>query len=110
MRIYSDSLTDADLNDSLAAVAHYLYFRLLWPIGGTRLRSRCWGFKLGSRASNRHENTGKWGAGDDYAASWDEHGHFIAQLFARDPAARVGPYDGIDAFTLATKGKYSLTA
>lgn len=53
------------------------------------------------RASRRH--TRQWSAGpDNYAPTWHEWGHFIAELFWIDPNAIVGGYNGQDSFEYQT--------
>ena len=71
----------------------------------------------GPTKNRRYKNSGRYGAknsgryGADstvYAASYDEWGWFIAQVFDADPDATFGPYKGIDGFDAMTKGAYRL--
>jgi hypothetical protein len=41
------------------------------------------------------------------AASWDDWGRFFAAVFAIDPSARCGPYNGREDFHTKTDGKYN---
>lgn len=55
----------------------------------------------------RRPNSGQRGAGNDWAATYDEWGWFLAALFDADPTARcAGAYDGRADFHRKTNGKY----
>lgn len=72
---------------------------------GSRSRLRAFEFSL-SGTSNRRRNSGNRGAGDEYAATWDEWGMFLAHLFALDPEARSGWYESADYFHWVTGGRF----
>jgi hypothetical protein len=57
-------------------------------------------------AGHRYANTGMAGADSSMrAASYDDWGWFLAELFDAHPDAKAGPYKGIDGFrTLAGRG------
>jgi hypothetical protein len=62
----------------------------------------------GARHTKR-PNTGITGSNsDEYAATYDDWGWFLAALFVFDPDARCGPYKNADDFARQTKGKYTL--
>jgi hypothetical protein len=87
-------------------------------------KSRPNGYKLqlgtrdqhsGPKNSRYYKNTGKRGAhserneGDPvWAATYDEWGWFIADIFDRDPEASFGHYKTKALFEQMTKGKYKL--
>lgn len=103
MKVYSDTLTK---NDLLDALPRGVSLHVCDPIGAPRIRSRGWTVQLRCWGSNRHVNTGNYGAGEQGAASWDDHGRWMAALFARDPAARIADYDGAEDFDRSTDGAY----
>lgn len=55
---------------------------------------------------NRRRNSGQYGADSLFAATYDEHGHWMAKLFNVDPNAIIGPYDGEINFHRMTDGNY----
>jgi hypothetical protein len=60
----------------------------------------------GKRHTKR-PNTGITGANsDEYAATYDDWGHFIAALYQNDPTAKIGPYKSRTHFHVVTKDKY----
>lgn len=56
----------------------------------------------------RRVNTGNAGSGADYAATWDEWGWFMAEVFAADPDASFDRYDGVADFNARTDGAFLL--
>lgn len=66
---------------------------------GSRTHER--GFKVqlgtydpgsGPGKSRHFKNSGQYGASRVWAATYDEWGYFIAEVFRRDPGASFGPY------------------
>ena len=81
---------------------------------GSRKRALAFEVQLGTHNSSsgptrsRHyKNSGVNGAGNCYAASYDEWGWFLAALFEVDPDAIAGPYDGLDDFNTKTRDAYN---
>jgi hypothetical protein len=103
MKVYSDTLTTSDLT---AAAPTGTYVEAV-ALDRTRVRSRGWNVRLVFPASNRRRNTGVYGAGERGAATWDQHGEWMARLFRLDPRARIAYYDGVDDFHAMTKGVYA---
>lgn len=122
MKIHTSNLTARDLQLALKRsqddhdVTPDVQF-VVFGEAGTRQRLRAFEVQLGTRnkfSLKRHggdmrrpTNTGTQGAGwnvEDraYAATWYEWGYFIAQIFAQDPDAIVGPYKGVDDFNAKT--------
>lgn len=105
MKVYSDTLTYADLR----AAARYARIALdtCEPIEGARVRSRGWTVRL-SGSSTRHRNSGTHGAAtwESAPATYDEHGHWMAWLFDIDPNARIAEYDGAHNFHAFTYDAY----
>jgi len=71
--------------------------------------------RSGPKNSRYYKNTGKRGANSErntgealWAATFDEWGWFIADLFERDPGARFGHYTTAAKFHEMTKNKYRL--
>lgn len=116
MRIHTNTLTVHDLHDALATTG--------LRAGGVRVdtaslhnsrkRKVSIEFRLSAEPGKgrRRRNTGYYGAEDAFqtpfqmAATYDEHGIWMAELFERDPEAIIGYYDGRDDFHEQTKGKY----
>lgn len=78
-------------------------------------RSRHNGFEIqlgtndkttGPSRSRKFKNSGHSGADNIYAATWDEWGFFIAELFAIDPDATFGSYKGLTDFNVQTGNKF----
>ncbi|HEY1700767.1 MAG TPA: hypothetical protein VGG75_13725 [Trebonia sp.] len=54
----------------------------------------------------KYKNSGQWGAGAEYTATWREYGWFMAEVFTADPDAKFGPYDGRCDFNEKTKNEF----
>lgn len=106
MKVYSDG---SILNDGglAAALPRGVTLDTLRPITRPRVRRFGWLVRLYRAGSRRAFNTGKHGAGDRGAATWDDYGAWIARLYDRDPLARIGPYTSRENFHEATHGKYA---
>ena len=79
-------------------------------------RSRARRFDLGLYAAYKVEgdkrgkkNTGGYGAGEDYAATWIEWGQLIAALYKFDPDALIGEYGHATSFHERTHLMFSDT-
>lgn len=112
MRIHSDILTTGDVYRATSArgmrgvdadaTSH-----------GSRSRACALDVSL-TGTSSRRPNTGTRGAGGygiDYAATWDEWGMILAELFAIDPRAFVGStrhpiYAGAEHFHAVTADRF----
>jgi hypothetical protein len=78
---------------------------------GSRSRNHGWLIAL-SGTSRRLTNSGKYGAGDVHAATWDEWGLFLGALYAIDPDMLVGSakwpiYHNADHFHWATADRFN---
>lgn len=104
MKIYSDILTRDDMLDALPKG---VTLDECYPIHGARVRSQGWNVRLRRWGSNRNTNSGQWGAGEKGAATYDDHGWWMAQLFDRDPDARISWWNGRDEFNRETDHKYA---
>lgn len=62
----------------------------------------------GPTRSRHYKNSGTNGAGNIWAATYDEWGWFIAEVMAADPEAIFGPYNGREGFNEATNDAYVL--
>lgn len=111
MKVYSDTLTSADLR--ACAIAPVSIWRLD-HIGGPRKRWFGWDIVL-TRTSPRGRNSGRYGAQDkdawEYAplATWDEHGAWMANVYALDADAIVAKYKSLDDFNAKTDYAYEPT-
>lgn len=106
MKIYSDTLTSGDVAKAarIASVGFAdTYIREGWfvPIHEFTPRKRfARGFTVyltgSSVYASAHERTEK-------AATWDEHGEFMAELFRIDPDAEISFYRGLADFLAQTR-------
>jgi hypothetical protein len=90
MRIHTDTLTTRDIFDA-SRIARVTFDR--FTEHGSRSRKRAFDVTL-TGESNRRPNNGtshQTKGGDDFAATWDQWGVFLAVLFSRDPDM-VTPY------------------
>jgi hypothetical protein len=115
MRIYSNTLTASDAEQAIYR-ARYTHGQDIWNDGPVRqFASRTAGYRTGIEMFAQSVS-GRWATGHapiasgprDHlarAASWDAYGYVIALLFAKDPAARIGPYRGRDDFIEQVKAE-----
>jgi hypothetical protein len=100
MKVYSDILTREDLYVALPADV-YADVRNI----NTRKRARGWEVHLeglGARHT-RKRNSGNYGAGHEMAATWDDHGVWMAALYEIDPLAQIACYSDRDNFYESTE-------
>lgn len=101
MRIHSDTLTNADVYDA-ARTARVSFDR--WEGKGSRKRDHAFDVTLFGesrrRPNNRQQHT------DDYAATWDQWGVFLAVLFDRDPNMVTPYYADADEFHARTGDRF----
>lgn len=125
MRLHTTTHTRTTINEALnraksaGKVAGHVH---LWICDeyGSRKRARAFEIRLGTHTKIKGDkrgwtNTGTRGANSTdngegmYAATYDEWGWFIAELFAAEPDAIFGPaYDGVAGFEAATRYAYVL--
>lgn len=99
MKIHSDTLTIRDIYDALPRGCYFADFK---PEGSTSLtcieyqksRKREHGFVVRLSGSSPYNMQRLL----DKAATWDEWGIFIAELFRRDINAVIGQYKSLDDF------------
>jgi hypothetical protein len=113
MRIHTDSLTEKDIYEATARAGSAV--RVVVTEHGSRSRARAFNVTL-SGTSSRRRNTGNYGAaGEDsywgpdrsHAATWDEWGMFLAELFRRDPNAVVpNIYESAEHFRWVTGARF----
>lgn len=125
MKLHSDILTESDIREALGRaqrrgnVDRLTVFMILEP---KKSRTRANGFEIRLewigdkvKGDGRHwTNSGKRGADSydngngTYAATYDEWGWFIAELFDKDENLVFGHYKGMDHFNEYTKYAYEL--
>lgn len=119
MRLHSDFLTVDDINDALnraqrrGHVDSMVVFDTLEAKGS---RKRKYAFEirlewLGTKVKGdgrRWTNSGSYGSGSNYAATRDEWGWFIAELFDKDEHAIFDRYEGMDSFNTQTRYAYEI--
>ena len=106
MKIYSDVLTGQALTRALPAGCG---FEKLAVILKPKLRRNAWRVLLYRNGSRRHFNTGKYGAGDEGAASYDDYGRWLARLYELDHLTLVvgsQRYESREDFHKKTGGKF----
>ena len=107
MKVYSDILT-ADHLAAACRAQEGVGLVSAEQIERARVRRRGWKVQLYG-TSPHPRNTGRYGGQHDGwpPATWDEHGRWMAELFRRDPNARIAEYDGAEEFERSTEGAYS---
>lgn len=122
MKLHSNILTASDVRDALERakkrghVDRLTVFDVL-EVKGSRTRKNAFEVHLewvGDKVKGdgrRWTNSGNRGAdtGGSYAATYDEWGWFIAELFDKDENAVFGHYKGMDDFNNQTRSAYELT-
>lgn len=98
MRIHTN-LTHGDLAD---AARHAGVIIARSSQHGSRSREHA--FEVNLSGSGRHG--GQWGNGQGKAATWDEWGIFLAELFRRDPKLTTRDYPSEEAFHWLTVDRY----
>jgi len=58
-------------------------------------------------ASNHRPNSGNYGAGDAYAATWDQWGVFLSALYALDPDMTCWAYKDVGDFNWQTAYRFA---
>jgi hypothetical protein len=119
MRIHSDTLSKMHLIHALqesGLQAEGVHIDL-GSTHGSRSHQRA--FEVTLRAAAGKDRNGKvrrWPMGAPHgadtssfkAATYDEWGYFIAEVYRKDPDAKVGPYADLADFTRQTRGAYSM--
>lgn len=95
MKLYSDILSEEDLRaaSGVAGVSMWELERIERP----RKRQNAWNVYLTGSASYRSQATG------EPAATWDEHGVWMAELYKRDPNLVVAYYRNLSHFVAETR-------
>lgn len=124
MKLHSNILTEASVYLALyeakkrGKVADSVHF-VVFKEQGSRSRKTGFEIQLGTYDKvpgdkRTWKNSGQWGAESArngqgiYAATYDEWGWFIAELFAKDEDAIFGSYKGYDDFLRQTKFAYDI--
>ena len=113
MRLHTDVLTYSDFYNALedektkGRIAESVGFKILERYG-SRDRARAFEVQLESYEKQpgdgrRYGNSGSYGSGENYTATYDEWGWLFAALFEKDPDMRAGSkkhpaYAGADDF------------
>jgi hypothetical protein len=106
MKIHSDTLDFQQISSCvpngcyLAPFDHPGFGRTRCGYEGSRSRAR--GFVVRLSGSHKVSTRGL----PDKAATYDEWGNFLAAIFALDPRAICGGYDGRDDFIVQTDGRF----
>ena len=101
MRIHTDTLSPKDLFEA----AEIARATLTYSLHGSRQAK--YAFEVTLRGeSRRRPNSGKRGAADDYAATWDQWGVFLGVLFDRDNNMSSRNYENMGTFDLRTNYRF----
>lgn len=113
MRIHADSLTISDIYAATDRAGQNV--RVVVTEHGSRKRARAFNVTL-SGTSSRRRNTGNhgaagedsyWGPDRSHAATWDEWGMFLSELFRRDADAVVpGAYESGEHYRWVTGARF----
>lgn len=105
MRIHTDTLTPSDLYAAARRAGSAV--DVTFTVHGSRSRAVAYGVTL-TGSSSRRPNGGNRGAvSDAYAATWDEWGMFLGELFRRDPNAVVpSVYESGEHYRWSTDGRF----
>lgn len=122
MRLHTDTHTRSTIQHALqratntGKVARHVYIETL-DLHGSRkradayeIRLRAWDKVEGDGRRRPNPGTGNRDHDGEWAATYDEWGWFIAELFTIDPDAIFGSYVGQKGFDHDTHGAYSLTS
>lgn len=122
MRIHSDVFTRDSFDAALWPRSLNVQGVNIEDLSEHRSRSRARAFEVRLAATpgrdysgkaRRPRNSGAYGAESLYAgqtikaATYNEHGQWIAELYAADPDAIIGPYRHYDHFHASTRFAYS---
>jgi hypothetical protein len=108
MKIHSDILSPADFYTAIEDGSGVWVDELAER--GSHSRKRAFEVRLAADPKpgrRRKRNTGQYGADSLTAATYDEHGFWMAELFRIDPDAIIAFYDGVDDFNRQTEGKFA---
>lgn len=119
MRIHTDKLSEQNIRAFLAdeitagRIAPTVGFKKLTQ-HGSRSKARAFEVQLESWDNadgdgRREGNSGSYGGGENYAATHDEWGWFLAALFAAEPEADATHYYNADDFHHKTTDNYRPT-
>ena len=98
MKVYSDILDEKDFHEACPGRVHLAVFEQ-----HPRPRKRSRGWTIGLTGTSPYTSQ----LSREKAATWDEHGFWMAELFRRDPDAEIGIYKGAQDFNQKTDGAYA---
>lgn len=95
MKLYSNIITLRDIYVCLPDEIHARTEVIKKPrktLRGFRINLEYIGDNIGKGCGRRRVNSGEHGAGYHYAATWDEHGIWMAALYNLDPGMEISHY------------------
>jgi len=120
MIMHTDTITLADIGEATRYATreggqprgeHVIATR--WTERGSRKRARAFDVILSGNNSRRQNGGTRYadhGRDAEFAATYDEWGHFLAFLFAIDPRMVTPYYNGADDFHTKTANEYKAGA
>lgn len=103
MKLHTDTLRYADLLEAASNAGSGV--NVDGTLKGSRSKDHAYDVSL-TGTSTRRPNSGRSGASDDYAATWDEWGMFFAHLYSVDPGMTCWAYDSEDDFHFKTGARF----
>lgn len=103
MRLHTDKITFRDIYDATRKAGGGVSCDS--DRKGSRSRDHAFEVRL-TGTSPRRPNSGRSGAGDEYAATWDEWGMFFAHLYEVDPEMKCWAYDDAEDFHFKTAARF----
>lgn len=103
MRIHSRTVTEADIYKAARSASEFGHGRAYvhhLSRHGSRSHGTAYDVALvGDGTVNRRRTQADR---DEFAATWDQWGVFLAELFLIDPDMKAGPYKGRESFNTQT--------
>lgn len=103
MKLHTDTITQVHLHHAANRAGSGV--EVTYAKKGSRSKDHAFDVTL-TGTSTRRPNSGQRGAGDDYAATWDEWGMFFAYLYEIDPGMKCWAYDDADDFHFKTGARF----
>lgn len=103
MKLHTDLIKSLDLYNAAAQAGRGV--DVSFTSKGSRSRDHAFDVTL-TGTSSRRPNSGRSGASDDYAATWDEWGMFFAHLYEIDPQMKCWAYDDANDFHFKTAARF----
>jgi hypothetical protein len=110
MRIHTDHLNRSNIHSATSGVDSVQAF----IVSTHKSRTHMVGFEVALRGYGEHHHRRPQGRvtsdpSSEYAATYNDWGHFLASLYLLDPDMKAGPYKNADDFHAQTKFAFAQT-